>query len=134
MLWLSTWSDSGIPRLLRREGLCYRRGQEHVHSPAPDYQAKAAAVARAQQQAKASSGPVVLLYLDELTYYRRPSLARCHQPCGGPGVYAEQGYGRNRTRRVIGALDANAGQFPYQHSQRAGPRERLRFYQGLMAA
>jgi hypothetical protein len=134
LLWLASLSDSGIHRLVRRLGLCYRRGQEHLRSPDPDYQAKLAAVARAKQQAKASSGRVVLLYLDELTYYRRPSVARCHQPRGGPGVYAEQGYGRNRKRRVIGALEANTGRLHYQQSHRAGARELLRFYQGLMAA
>jgi hypothetical protein len=114
-------------------GLCYRRGQHHLHSPDPGYQAKLAAVARAKQEAKTSDGRVVLLYLDELTYYRRPSVARCHQPHGGPGIYAEQGYGRNRKGRIIGALDANVGRLHYLQSPRAGARELLRFYRALMA-
>jgi transposase len=121
-------------RLLRRLDLRYRRGQEHLYSPDPDYRAKLAAIARAQQEAKASSGRVVLLYLDELTYYRRPSLARCHQRRGGPGAYAEQGYGRNRKRRVIGALEALAGRWHYGQADRAGVRELIRFYRGLVRA
>jgi len=75
---------------------------------------------------------VVLLYLDELTYYRRPSVARCHQPRGGPGAYAEQGHGRKR--RVIGALEANAGPWHHGQGDRAGVRELMRFYRGLAAA
>jgi transposase len=134
LLWLAALSDSGIHRLLRRLELRYRRGQEHVHSPDPDYRTKLAALAQANREAKASSGRVILLYLDELTYYRRPSVARCHQRCGGPGVYAEQGYGRNRKGRVIGALEAHAGQWHHWQGDRAGVQELIRFYRGLVAA
>lgn len=121
-------------RLLRRLGLGYRRGQEHLHSPDPAYRAKLAAVARARREARASSGRVVLLYLDELTYYRRPSVARCHQPRGGPGAPAEQGHGRNRKGRVIGALDALSGRLHHWQGSRAGARELVSFYRGLVGA
>lgn len=134
LLWLAVLSDAGIHRLLRRLDLRYRRGQEHLHSPDPDYRAKRAAVARAAKEAKGSSGRVALLYLDELTYYRRPSVARCHQPRGGPGAYAEQGHGRNRKGRVIGALEAGTGRLHYGQGRRAGARELIGFYRGLVAA
>jgi len=49
LLWLAVLSDSGIHRLLRRLDLRYRRGQEHLYSPDPDYRAKLAAIARANQ-------------------------------------------------------------------------------------
>jgi transposase len=119
---------------LRRLGLRYRRGQEHLHSPDPDYRAKLAAVARARREAAASAGRVVLLYEDELTYYRRPSVARCHQPRGGPGASAEQGHGKNRKRRVAGALDACSGRWHHWQGSRAGAKELVRFLAGLAAA
>jgi len=134
VLWLATLSDSGIHRLLRRLDLGNRRGQEHRRSPDPAYRAKLAAVARARKEAAALGGRVVLVYLDELTYYRRPGVARCHQPRGGPGAYAEQGHGRNRKRRVIGALDACTGRLHFWQGGKAGVKELARFYRQLAAA
>jgi hypothetical protein len=55
-------------------------------SPDPGYAAKRAAVARARAAARASGGRVVLVYLDEFTYYCRPSVARYYAPAGGPGA------------------------------------------------
>src|SRR5438270_244168 len=79
-----------------------------------------AALARATKEAAAAPGRVVLLYEDELTYYRRPSVARCHQPRGGPGAYAEQGHRSNHKRRVVGALDACSGRWHAWQGSRAG--------------
>jgi DDE superfamily endonuclease len=134
LLWLADLTDSGIHRLLCRLEFRYRRGQEHLHSPDPNYRAKLAAVRQVDRQARASSGRVVLLYLDELTYYRRPSVARCHQSRGGPGMPAEQGHGRNRKRRVVGALDAGSGRLHHWQGSRAGAKELVRFYQVLVEA
>lgn len=120
-------------RLLRRLGLTYRRGQEHLRSPDPDYDAKMAAVRRAAAAARRPGGKAALVYLDEVTYYRRPSVARCYARSGGPGRYAEQGHGPNRKRRVIGALDAHAGRLTYAQGDRAGVAELVRFFRRLRA-
>src|SRR3954470_3128571 len=40
VLWLKDLSRSGLCRLLVRLGVRYRRGQEHLHSPDPEYDAK----------------------------------------------------------------------------------------------
>jgi transposase len=131
--WLAALSESGAHRLVRRLGLRYRRGQEHLHSPDPDYDAKLAAVRRAAREARRPGGRAALVYLDEVTYYRRPSVARCHAPAGGPGRYAEQGYRRNAKRRVIGALDACAGRLTYAQAGKAGVAELARFFRRLRA-
>jgi transposase len=133
VLWLAGHSAAGAHRLLRRLGIAYRRGQGHLHSPDPEYAAKLAAVRRARAEAAASGGQVVLAYLDEFTYYRRPDPAPCHAPAGGPGPYAEQGHGRNRKRRVIGALNALGGQLTYWQGAKAGVDELLAFYRRLVA-
>lgn len=117
--------------MLGRLGIVYRRGQEHLHSPDPDYAAKLAAVRRAAAAARRSDGRVLLLYLDEFTYYRRPPPGRCYAPVGGPGSYAEQGYGRNRKRRVVGALHACSGRLTYWQGERAGAAALVRFYAQL---
>ena len=129
--WLAALTEAGVHRLLGRLGVTYRRGQEHLHSPDPEYAAKLAAVRRAA--AAARRGRAVLVYLDEVTYYRRPSVARCYAPAGGPGRYAEQGHRRNAKRRVIGALDARAGRLTYAQGDRAGVAELVRFFRRLRA-
>lgn len=133
-LWLGTLSLSGRWRLLRRLGLVYRRGQERLHSPDPAYARKLAAVRQARRQAAAAGGTTVLLYLDELTYYRRPEAAPVYAQRGGPGPPAAQGYQANRKRRVLGALDAVTGQLYSRQASRAGVDELKRFYDQLRAA
>jgi transposase len=134
VVWLAGLSLSGRWRLLRRLGVVYRRGQEHLHSPDPDYAAKRAAVRRARAEAGRGGGKVVLVYLDEFTYYRRPPVGGCWGPAGGPGPPAEQGHGRNRKRRVIGALDARSGRLTHWQGNRAGAAELRRFYRQLTEA
>jgi hypothetical protein len=133
-LWLAGLSLSGRWRLRRRLGVAYRKGQEHLHSPDPDYAAKLAAVRRARQEARRSGGKVVLVYLDELTYYRRPAAAQQRAAAGGPGPPAEQGHGRNRKRRVVAELDALAGRLTHWQGDKAGVAELGRFYRRLAEA
>ena len=134
VLWLGALSLSGRWRLLRRLGVVYRRGQGHLHSPDPAYRHKLAAVRRARRQAAASGGQVVLVYLDEFTYYRRPEAAPVYAAAGGPGPPAEQGYTANRKRRLIGALDAVSGRLHSWQGHKAGIRELQGFYDQLRQA
>jgi hypothetical protein len=76
----------------------------------------------------------VLVYLDEFTYYRRPDPGRCYAPAGGPGPPAEQGHGRNRKRRVVGALDAATGRLTSWQGGKAGVAELAAFFRRLLAA
>lgn len=132
--WLACLSAGGVSRLLRRLGLRYRRGQEHLHSPDPEYDKKMQAVNAARLKARRRPGEVVFLYQDEFTYYRRPEAAQAWHPEGGPGRYAEQGHGSNRKRRVIGALDAVDGRlFCWQRSE-AGVGTLKRYYKALQEA
>lgn len=131
--WLAPLTPSGTHRLLARLGLVSRRGQEHLHSPDPEYDGERAAVRRARAEAGRSGGRVVLVSLDEVTYYRRPSVARCYAPAGGPGPPAEQGHGSNRKRRVVGAVNAVSGRLTYWQGWRAGANPLARFYAQLVA-
>ena len=134
VLWLTPLTPSGAHRLLKRLGIAYRRGQEHLHSPDPDYATKLEAVQQARTEARQSKDRVVLVYLDEVTYYRRPSVARCYAPAGrGPGPLAAQGHGTNTKRRVVAALDATSGRLNYWQGSRIGVAELARFYGQLRA-
>lgn len=128
VVWLAPLTPSGVHRLLRRLRLVYRRGQMHVHSPDPEYDAKLAAVRRARADARASGGRVVLVYLDEVSYDRRPSVSAAYAPAGGPGPPAEQGHRTNTRRRVVGAVNALTGRLTHWSGRRAGVAELVRFY------
>lgn len=132
--WLSGLSLGGVHHVLRRCRVCYRRGRRHVHSPDPDYDAKVAAVAAARAEAQARPGQVVFLYQDELTYYRRPSVAQAYAPAGDPGPAARQGHGSNTKRRVIGSLDAQTGRLFVWQRSRADVDTLIRYYQELEGA
>jgi transposase len=132
--WMACLKEAAVCRMLRRLGVRYRRGQEHLHSPDPDYDAKMRAVLAARHEAASRPGQVVFVYLDELTYYRRPSVANAWHHEGGPGRYAEQGHGRNSKRRVIGALDAVDGRLLCWQRSETGVGTLKRFYKALQAA
>ncbi len=74
--WLAEVSVPGIWQLLDRFDLAYKRGRRYVHSPDLDYPLKAARVGSAWQEVLADPVRFVLLYQDELTYYRCPTLAQ----------------------------------------------------------
>jgi transposase len=107
--WLSSHSPSGISKVLQRFDLVYKRGQRYVHSPDPQYPLKAARLRSVWQLVQANPGRLVLLYEDELTYYRCPSVGYDYAPAGSAEPRADQGSGYNSGRRIAGCLDASTG-------------------------
>jgi len=107
--WLEPLSLPGVWQLLLRFDLVYKRGRRYVHSPDSDYPIKAARLRSAYQQVQADPKRVVLLYEDELTYYRCPSVLCDYATAGSDAPLADQGIGYNRSRRIAGCLDASTG-------------------------
>jgi DDE superfamily endonuclease len=108
--WLAPLSLSGVWRLLRRLDVVYKRGQESVYSPDPDYDAKLAAIAAARQEAQADPRRVVFLYQDEMTYYRQPTVSQGYARRGSIGPRAWRHPGSNPGRRVAACLNVVTGQ------------------------
>jgi hypothetical protein len=131
VLWLKGLTLGGLSRLLSRLDIRYRRGQEHLHSPDPEYDAKMAAVVAARAEAAARPGAVVFVYQDEFTAYRRPSVAQAWQEAGGPGRPAELGQKANNERRLIGSLDAIDGRVFCWQRAHADVGTLIRYYQAL---
>ncbi len=133
-VWLWRLSLSGVQKILKRFRIHYKRGRRYLHSPDLAYDQKLAVVAAAHAAAEAKPGQVVFLYQDELTYYRRPTVAQGYAMAGSDGPRAEQGYGRNKYRRIAGCLNAVTGAlFAWQ---RAGfdRATLIRFYRAVEAA
>ena len=101
-------TPQSLGRLLRRLGLSYQRGRDYLHSPDPDYEAKLAGIAAARQAAHADPAHHVLLYLDEMTLLRQPTVdrawaARGRQPLAGPGGAGQRAGGRRRHALLLAA-------------------------------
>src|SRR5260221_13998647 len=112
---LANYSRSGVWRLLQRLHLQRRPLRAQLYSPDPDYAAKVAHLEHCVREAVRRPAEVVLLFLDEMGYYRWPARA-CDWMLAGPGVAASplhKAGPTNRQQRLIGALNALNGQVEY---------------------
>lgn len=132
--WLNLETPSGLSQLLRRLGIHYKRGQDHVHSPDPQYEAKLAHIEALKQRVKQAQDREALLYLDELTYYRQPSLAAAYELGGEARPLAERSLLSNTATRVVGTLDAFSGRVLSHSGAKVGIKALVDFYQQLHAA
>jgi transposase len=107
--WLSSLSLPGVWQVLGRFDIAYKRGRRYVHSPDPNYPTKAARLRSVWQQVQADPTRKVLLYEDELTYYRCPTVLCDYALAGSDAPRADQGSGYNSSRRIAGCLDASSG-------------------------
>lgn len=131
---LRDYSVSGIWRLLQCWGIRYKRGRDYLHSPDPDYLSKRDYVRECVRQAEDSYPRIVALYLDELTYYRQPSLAsdwsrrgREHQPL------AHFSYAANAKRRIVSTLNAVTGEVIFEQAWKIGVQRLVSFYPVIRA-
>jgi transposase len=113
-----TYSRSGLSRALRRLGLRLKRGRLRLHSPDPDYAPKAARIAAVVQAARADPQRVVL-FADEVSLHRQPTLAQCWAQRGvEPTADLPRQY--DSRWRVCAGLDAVCGQVVWQGTPRCG--------------
>jgi len=71
--WLKNYTLSGVWRVLHRHGLHIRAAQVRQHSPDPEYAAKLDRLLECLRDAATHPGEVVLVFLDEMGYYRWPA-------------------------------------------------------------
>jgi DDE superfamily endonuclease len=118
--WLQVTSEGGMSQLLRRLHIRLKRARNYVHSPDPLYQEKLALIAQVRQQVEAQPQRFALFYLDEMSYYRQPTLAADYDPEGTSQPLACWEQGSNSHFRILAALNAMTGQVTYcQHSKLA---------------
>lgn len=129
--WLRTTSLPGIHQLFDRLRISYKRGRDHVQSPDPDYLAKLAAIAVFLERAQTTGGKVVTLYLDEITYYRQPTLACAYEEVGKRQPLAERSYQANTPTRIVGTLDPGSGRVLYLQHPKIGVADLVKFFQSV---
>jgi DDE superfamily endonuclease/Winged helix-turn helix len=128
------YSLSGVWRILTRHKLRWKRARDHLRSPDPDYLEKVAHLRAIQARVADQPATTVLLYLDEVTYYRQPSLASGYAPVGRAEPRAERSTRSNTATRVIGALDAATGRVVAHQKTRIGVPALIGFYRALVEA
>ena len=134
MSWLAGRSLSCVRNWLNKLDVVYKRGREHVHSPDENYHSKLYQIGRCLTKAHFSAGEVVMLYQDELTYYRRPSVAQSYGEKGTDKPHAEQGHRSNTKRRISGCIDVVSGRLLAEQGSRYTRRHLLAFYRKVEAA
>lgn len=112
--WLNLTTVSGLSQLLKRVGISYKQGRDYVHSPDPDYEAKLSMIELMRLRSYFDSQRYPFLYLDELTYYRQPTVSRAYESQGREQPLARRSYKSDNHFRVLGALNAMSGQLSYR--------------------
>lgn len=84
-----------------------------MHSPDPQYREKQAAIAAAFRKVQADPEHKVLLFLDELTLFRQPSLAKAYAVRGRSQPLARRSLRSDTTTRILGVVNALTGQVTY---------------------
>jgi DDE superfamily endonuclease len=132
--WLSGLTRSGVHGLLDRLGVVWKRGQAHVHSPDRLYLEKRADIAEICGRVGGASGEVVLIYQDEVTIYRQPTLGFAYGPRGAEQPLAERSHAADTQTRYVAGLDHGAGRVIFRRSSRTTIKELVQFYRDLRAA
>ena len=133
--WLHTYTLSGVWRVLHRHGLHIRAAQVRQHSPDPEYVAKVDHLLECLADAAAHPDEVVLVFLDEMGYYRWPAEGRTwSQVAPALAPVADRAGPNNKQWRVIGALNALSGRVDYLDGYVVGREKVIRFYRQLAAA
>lgn len=127
-------SLSGIWRVLAAARLRWKRGRDHLRSPDPCYQEKLDWIAACRDAVARRPDDLVLLYVDEVTYYRQPSLASAYAPARSTDPRAERSTRSNTTTRVVGALDARTGRVVARQRTKIDVPALLRFFRSLVDA
>jgi hypothetical protein len=131
--WWQEITLSGVHRVLDRLGVTYKRGRVSVHSPDPLYDEKLAVIQTAQSLSDTDPQRFVLLYEDELTYYRRATLAHGYAPRGSREPDAHQGYRRNYAARIAGCLNYRTGQLFCWQRAHFDRRTLIQYYAAVQA-
>jgi hypothetical protein len=111
--WLADYSLSGVWRVLERHGLALRSGRVQLFSPDPAYTNKEAHLLACLTEAAQYPDAVVVLFMDEMGYYRWPVAALDWMADAPEPIRVAACADNNQQWRIIGVLNALTGQVNY---------------------
>lgn len=133
--WLGPLTISGVCRVLGRLRIRLKRGRDYVHSPDPDYVEKLADIVVALGKAAHSKGRVVILFADEFSFYRQPSLARDYREVGSRlQPLARRSYHPDHVWRIVGGLNALNGKTTSRMTGKVSLSQMVKFLQAIREA
>lgn len=134
--WVRLTSDGGMHRLLKRCGITWQRAQSFIRSPDPDYAAKLACVQAVRMLNRQAPVDLAVLYLDEVTIERQPSLAHTYDAGGRDANQprARRSTQSNTLTRLVATLDHRTGQVVFRRASAITIPTLVRFYQDIVAA
>jgi transposase len=116
--WLTTTTLGGLSQRLKRLDIRYKHGRSYVHSPDPFYDEKVSYLTLCRMRAWYAPDRYVLVYLDEVSYGRQPTVAWDYEQRGHHQPFARRSYHRDTEFRGIGALNAVTGQVIYRQASK----------------
>lgn len=131
--WAARYSVSGLARALKRLRIGRQRGRLRLHSPDPAYRDKEWDIRHAVSLAFLPHRPPVVLYGDEFSLYRQPTLGPAYAPAGA-GLPAALSHRPNTYYRYAGALDVATGRVVWLGRSRMGVEGLRRFLARLRRA
>jgi hypothetical protein len=131
--WLESCSQPGIYKVLKRLGFSRKRAMNFIHSPDPNYHRKWKAILQAFMEAINHPDEVVMVFLDEFSYYRQPTLACAYHATGHIQPYAFQVARSNTRTRLVAVLNALTGKVTYLQRSVIGVSALQVFYQQVRA-
>jgi transposase len=130
---LRNYSLPGLWQAVRRLGIRLHRGRLRLHSPDPTYIDKVFRLTRIQRLAHRFPDRVTLVFADEMSLHRQPTLAACYAPSGSEPT-ATLSHRSNTVRRYAGALNAVTGQLTWHSASRMSVPELCRFLEQVRLA
>jgi len=119
--------------MLKRFGIVWKRARAAVRSPDQHYEAKLAVVERIGCQAAAHPGRIVLVYLDEVTIERQPTVASDYAEQGREQPRACRSHSADTLTRVVAALNAQTARVTFRRASKITLATLVQFYQELRA-
>jgi transposase len=116
---LASYSLAGVSKLVKRLRIRRQRGRLSVHSPDPASTTKLSWVDEARALADQHPEQVRLLYGDEFSLYRQPTLAPTYASIGTEPT-AALSHRSNTRQRISGALDIESGRVVWTARSKMG--------------
>lgn len=106
---LKGFCQSGVRKVLIRQGISYKRGQPHVFSPDPLYEEKKRRVEEVVELVRQAPDRLKVFYEDEASFYRQPTQAWLWHWMGRKQPRLTYANKANTVMRMVGCLDPLSG-------------------------
>jgi len=128
--WLADYTDAGVSLALKRLKIHLKRGRLRLHSPDPASATKLGWITRAVERAARDPAQHVVIWGDEASVYRQPTLADHYFPVGEESTI-DLSHKANIRFRIGGGLNHCTGATTYTTGSKLTVRKLCQFLVAL---